>query len=60
MLKTLFFIIKKRVIKTLYLFFKEGIENGQNLDTVFRCCSLGFLYKMISCRFLLIKWKCIF
>ena len=33
---------------------------GQDLSTVFRCCSLDFPFKILSYRFFLMGWKCIF
>ena len=37
---------------------KEKIE--QDLGTVFRCNSLGSLFKILSCEFFFMGWKCIF
>ena len=35
-------------------------SNGQNLDTVFMCCSLGSLSKILPRGFFLMGKKCIF
>ena len=32
----------------------------QDLDTVFKCCSLGFSLKILSYAFFFHRWKCIF
>ena len=33
---------------------------GQDLSTVFMCCSLGFRLKILPYEFFLMGWKCIF
>ena len=35
-------------------------EIEQHLGIVFRCCFLGFLFKISPCEFFLMRWKCIF
>ena len=38
----------------------KGLNEKQDLGTVLRCYSLGSPFKILSCRFFLIRWKCIF
>ena len=59
-IKYIIMIIISRHLLWLYVNRTIYIYTHQDLGIVLMCCFLGSLFKILSCGFVFIGWKCIF